>query len=77
MQLEAITMYAALRAAQADGLEDAVEAEAEALFLTEDPLGDQVDIFNRNTKLGTCRPKLIFETLSRSPGETKTTCSKT
>ncbi len=43
--IDTLRKYAALRAAQADGLEDAVEAEAEALFLTEDPLGDQVDIF--------------------------------
>jgi hypothetical protein len=43
--IDALRKYAALRAAQADGLDDAVEAEAEAMFLTEDPLGDRVEIF--------------------------------
>jgi hypothetical protein len=42
--IDALRRYAALRAAEADGLEDAVEAEAEALFLSEDPLGDRLDL---------------------------------
>jgi hypothetical protein len=36
--------YAALRAAAPDGLDDAVEAEARAMFLAPDPLGDRVGI---------------------------------
>ena len=43
--IEALHKYAALRTAQADGLEDAVEAEAEAMFLADDPLGDRLEIF--------------------------------
>ncbi len=43
--IDALRRYAALRAAQADGLEDAVEAEAEAMFLADDPLGDRLEIF--------------------------------
>lgn len=42
--IEALRKYAALRAEEADGLDDAVEAEAEALFLSDDPLGDRVDM---------------------------------
>ena len=44
--IDALHKYAVLRAAQADGLEDAVEAEAEAMFLADDPLGDRLEIFN-------------------------------
>ena len=44
--IDALHKYATLRAAQADGLEDAVEAQAEAMFLAEDPLGDRLEIFN-------------------------------
>jgi hypothetical protein len=43
--IDALRKYAALRASQADGLEDAVEAEAEAMFLAEDPLGDRLEIY--------------------------------
>jgi hypothetical protein len=42
--IEALHQYAALRAAEPDGLEDASEAEAKAMFLSADPLGDQVDV---------------------------------
>ena len=42
---DALRKYAALRAREADGLEDAVEAEAEAMFLAEDPLGDRLEMF--------------------------------
>ncbi len=41
---EALRKYASLRAADADGLDDAVEAEAQAMFLSTDPLGDQIDV---------------------------------
>lgn len=41
---EAWRRYAALRAAEQDGLEDAVEAEATAMFLSDDPLGDKFDV---------------------------------
>ena len=37
--------YAALRAGEPDGLEDAVEAEAKAMFLADDPLGDRLEMF--------------------------------
>ena len=43
--IEALRKYAALRAAEPDGLEDAVEAEATAMFLSDDPLGDRLDMF--------------------------------
>jgi hypothetical protein len=43
--IEALRKYAALRAVQEDGLEDAVEAEAAAMFLSDDPLGDRVGMF--------------------------------
>jgi hypothetical protein len=43
---EALRKYASLRVREADGLEDAVEAEAEALFLASDPLGDGIDVVN-------------------------------
>ena len=42
---EALRRYAAIRAKEADGLEDAVEAEAEAMFLSDDPLGDRLEMF--------------------------------
>jgi len=42
--IEALGKYVVLRAAAADGLEDAVEAAAEAMFLADDPLGDRLDI---------------------------------
>ncbi|MEN6450763.1 MAG: hypothetical protein ABFC96_09745 [Thermoguttaceae bacterium] len=41
---EAWRKYAALRAAEPDGLEDAVEAEATAMLLAADPLGDSIDM---------------------------------
>jgi hypothetical protein len=41
---EALHRYAAIRSAEADGLEDAVEAEAEAMFLSDDPLGDRLEM---------------------------------
>ena len=41
---EAWRRYAALRVRESDGLEDAVEAEATAMFLSVDPLGDHEDI---------------------------------
>ncbi len=44
--IDALRKYAALRAQQPDGLEDAVEAEAEALFLAEDTLSDRLDMLN-------------------------------
>jgi hypothetical protein len=42
--IEALHKYSALRAPDADGLEDAVEAEATAMFLSGDPLGDRLDV---------------------------------
>jgi hypothetical protein len=42
---EAWRKYAALRAGEPDGLEDAVEAEATAMFLSNDPLGDRLKMF--------------------------------
>ena len=42
--MDALRKYAALRAAAPDGLEDAVEAEATAMFLANDPLGDHVEM---------------------------------
>jgi len=44
--IEALRKYAALRAQQPEGLEDAVEAEAEALFLSEDTLSDRADMLS-------------------------------
>jgi hypothetical protein len=44
--IEAWRKYAALRARDTDGLEDAVEAEAAAMFLSADPLGDRIESFN-------------------------------
>ena len=38
--IDALRKYASLRAREPDGLEDAVEAEATAMFLASDPLGD-------------------------------------
>ncbi len=43
--INALHKYAVLRAAEADGLEDAVEAAAEAMFLAADPLGDPLAMF--------------------------------
>ena len=43
--IDALRKYAALRAREQDGLEDAVEAEATAMFLSNDPLGDQIEVF--------------------------------
>jgi hypothetical protein len=42
---DALRRYAVLRAVEANGQDDAVEAEAEALFLSADPLGDRIDMF--------------------------------
>jgi len=42
--IAALRRYAELRLAEADGLEDAVEAEATALLLLEDSLGDRLDM---------------------------------
>jgi hypothetical protein len=44
--IEAWRRYAAIRGREEDGLEDAVEAEARAMFLSADPLGDRIDIVN-------------------------------
>jgi hypothetical protein len=44
--IEAWRRYAAIRGREADGLEDAVEAEARAMFLSLDPLGDQVEMLS-------------------------------
>jgi hypothetical protein len=44
--IEAWRKYAALRAREPNGLEDAVEAEALAMFLSADPLGDRMESFN-------------------------------
>ncbi len=43
--IDALRKYAALRAGEQDGLEDAVEAEATAMFLSDDPLGDRIEMF--------------------------------
>jgi hypothetical protein len=43
--IDALHRYAALRAREAGGLEDAVEAEATAMLLTDDPLGDRLEMF--------------------------------
>ena len=43
--IEAWRKYAALRAAEPAGLDDAVEAEATALFLSGDPFGDRWEVF--------------------------------
>ena len=42
--IEALRKYAALRAVEPHGLEDAVEAEATAMLLTPQPLGDSLDM---------------------------------
>jgi hypothetical protein len=42
--IDALRRYAALRAGQEGGLEDAAEAEATAMFLCGDPLGDQLEM---------------------------------
>ncbi len=42
--IDALRRYAVLRAGEADGLEDAVEAEAAAMFLSLDPLGDRIEM---------------------------------
>jgi tetratricopeptide (TPR) repeat protein len=42
--IDALRRYAALRAGEEHGLEDAVEAEAMAMFLSPDPLGDRVEM---------------------------------
>ncbi|MEN6458042.1 MAG: hypothetical protein ABFC63_03865 [Thermoguttaceae bacterium] len=44
--VEAWRKFAALRGAEPDGLEDAVEAEATAMLLGDDPLGDCVDMLH-------------------------------
>ncbi len=44
--IDALHRYAALGAESADGLDDAVEAEAEAMLLSDDPLGDHVDMLH-------------------------------
>jgi hypothetical protein len=41
---EAWRRYAALRSREEDGLEDAVEAEARAMLLSPDPLGDRIEM---------------------------------
>ena len=42
--IDALRRYAALCAGEENGLEDAVEAEATAMFLSPDPLGDHVEM---------------------------------
>ncbi len=42
--IEALRRHSALRAEEENGLEDAAEAEATAMFLTDDPLGDQKEM---------------------------------
>jgi hypothetical protein len=42
--IEALHRYSALRANEENGLEDATEAEAEAMFISDDPLGDRLDV---------------------------------
>jgi hypothetical protein len=42
--IDALRRYAAVRANEEDGLEDAAEAEAAAMFLSTDPMGDQLDM---------------------------------
>jgi len=42
--IEALRRYAVIRAEKEDGLEDAVEAEATAMFLSPDPLGNRVEM---------------------------------
>jgi tetratricopeptide (TPR) repeat protein len=44
--IEALRKYAALRFREEGELEDAVEAEATAMLLSPDPLGDQLDVFH-------------------------------
>ncbi len=41
---EALRKYAKLRASEEGGQEDAIEAEAMAMFLSDDPLGDRLDM---------------------------------
>ena len=43
--IEALRKYAALRAVEPDGLDNAVEAEATAMCLSDDPFGDRSDVF--------------------------------
>lgn len=40
--IDALRAYSKVRSAEADGEEDAVEAEATAMFLSDDPLGDRL-----------------------------------
>jgi hypothetical protein len=42
--IDGLRRYAAIRATEENGLEDAVEADATAMFLSPDPLGDQVEM---------------------------------
>ena len=42
--IEALRRYSALRAGEENGLEDAAEAEASAMFLSDDPLGDRMEM---------------------------------
>ena len=42
--IEALRRYSALRAGEDGGLEDAAEAEASAMFLGDDPLGDRMEM---------------------------------
>ena len=44
--IEALRKYAAIRVREEGGLEDAVEAEATAMLLLPDPLGDQLDVLH-------------------------------
>jgi hypothetical protein len=50
--IAALRRYAELRLAEADGLEEAVEAEALALLLLEDSLGDQLDLVRATWTIG-------------------------
>ena len=43
--IEALRRYAAIRSRDEDGLEDATEAEAKAMFLSGDLLGDRMEVF--------------------------------
>ena len=42
--IEALRRYAAIRAGEENGIEDATEAEAAAMFLSNDPLGDRLEM---------------------------------
>jgi len=42
--IEALRRYATLRAGEENGLEDAAEAQAAAMFLSNDPLGDRLEM---------------------------------